>query len=182
MEQQVDRHNPAELTEKKERTFLGILGALLFSLAGAVLYLILHKVGYIASLTGLATAYISYFGYGLLSGNKHSIKGMIIAAVFALLITAVACFATFAWDLYSIAKSDTVIIPFSQLIPDTITLLKEGQVSYIKGFYEYGYSMDASAFYKDLGMSMLFCGLGIFGFVRGTLQKCKTQTQKDIAE
>ena len=71
MEQQTEHYNPAEITnEKKERVALGLLGALLFSLAGAALYLILRKVGYIASITGLTTAYISFFGYGLFSGNK----------------------------------------------------------------------------------------------------------------
>ncbi len=178
MEQQTEHYNPAEITnEKKERVALGLLGALLFSLAGAVLYLILRKVGYIASITGLATAYISFFGYGLFSGNKESKKGMVAAAVFAVLITAISCFVAFGWDLYSAAKADDIVIPFSQLLPDTIELLKNGEVRYIIGIYEITYSMDTANFYKDLGMSLLFCGLGIFGFIRSTNHKVRAKEQ-----
>lgn len=180
MEQQTDRYNPAEITDvKKERVFLGILGALLFSLAGAIVYLILHKVGYLSSLTGLVTAYIAFFGYGLLSGHKYSRKGMITAAVFSVLMTALACLIAFSLELLSLAKSDTVAIPLSQLLPDTIRLLKQGSISYIQGLYEYTYSVDAAVFYKDLGMSLLFCGLGIFGFVRNARLKVRAQEKKD---
>lgn len=183
MEQQTDHFNPAEITgEKKERVALGLLGALLFSLAGAVLYLILRKVGYIASITGLATAYISFFGYGLLSGNKESRKGMIIAAVFAMVITALACFGAFSWDLYAAAKADDIAIPFSQLIPDTVDLLKNGQVSYLKGVYEITYSMESTKFYTDIGMSLLFCGLGILGFIRSTTHKIREKDQDGVQQ
>ena len=54
---------PAEL-ETKENVFLGVIGALLFSLAGALVYFILNRVGYIASLSALVGAYCACFGYG----------------------------------------------------------------------------------------------------------------------
>ena len=102
---------------------------------------------------------------------------MVAAAVFAVLITAISCFVAFGWDLYAAAKADDIVIPFSRLFNDTIELLKKGQVSYIKGIYEITYSMDSSGFYKDLGMSLLFCGLGIFGFIRSTSHKVRAKEQ-----
>lgn len=178
MEQQTEHYNPAEITnEKKERVALGLLGALLFSLAGAVLYLILRKVGYIASITGLATAYISFFGYGLFSGNKESKKGMIAAAVFAVLITAIACFIAYTLELYEFLKKDNISLAIPQLISNALNLLKGSEISFVKGLYEYSYTYDSSVFYKDLGMSLLFCGLGIFGFIRSTNHKVRAKEQ-----
>ena len=76
MEQQVDHYNPAELTnEKKENISLGIIGALLFSLAGGLVFFLLDQLGYIASISGFVAIWAAFFGYGLFSGNKNSIKG-----------------------------------------------------------------------------------------------------------
>lgn len=172
MEPQSERNNP--IAQERERVFPGILGAFLFSLAGAVVYLILHRVGYIAGITGLATAYLSFFGYGLLSGNKESKKGMIVAAVFALGITVVSCWIAFAWELYALAKADSFYIPLSRLIPDTLTLLKNGQITY----RSIPYIVDPANFYKDLLTALAFCALGIFGLIRSIRMKKHNDTQE----
>ncbi|MBR5767747.1 MAG: hypothetical protein IKX86_03615 [Clostridia bacterium] len=39
--------------EKKENVVAGIVGAFLFSLAGAVVWVLLHLVGFVAAISGL---------------------------------------------------------------------------------------------------------------------------------
>ena len=60
---------PAEL-EPKENVALGIVGELLFSLAGALCYFLLSRVGYIATISALVGAYCACFGYGLFAHKK----------------------------------------------------------------------------------------------------------------
>ena len=91
---------------------------------------------------------------------------MIAAAVFAVLITAISCFVAFGWDLYAAAKADDIVIPFSQLLPDTIELLKNGEVRYIIGIYESLAmantiaAVEAGATYIDGSMRALGAGAG----------------------
>lgn len=57
----------ALLEEKpKENILLGIVGALLFSLAGTVTYFVLYQLGYLAALSGIVAVICAMYGYKLL--------------------------------------------------------------------------------------------------------------------
>ena len=183
MDQQTDRYDPADLTsEQNEKILLGVLGSLLFSLAGGLLHFLIYRLGYFASISGLIAAYAAFFGYGFFSGNKLSKKGMVIAAVVSILVTTVANFASYVYDVHQLVGSDGISLSFGDLLSHSFALLRDGSLEITKGRYIYGYEMDTAAFYKDLGVSLLFCGLGIFGFIRTTLQRIRAASKKSTLQ
>lgn len=63
--------NPAEIPVKRnENVALGVLGALLFSVAGGLAHFGLMQLGYIAAIGALAGMAASYFGYGLFPAGR----------------------------------------------------------------------------------------------------------------
>lgn len=59
----------------KENVFMGVLGAILFAIPGGALTFALSIFGYIAAISGIATAALAMLGYRIFSGaNKN--KGM----------------------------------------------------------------------------------------------------------
>ena len=59
----------------KENVFMGVLGAVLFAIPGGALTFALSIFGYIAAISGIATAALAMLGYRIFSGaNKN--KGM----------------------------------------------------------------------------------------------------------
>ena len=75
--------NPVQ--EKKENVLLGILGAFLFSLAGAVVWVVLDLIGFIAAISGLVGVFCAIHGYRIFAG-KLSKKGIIIAIIIAFIV------------------------------------------------------------------------------------------------
>lgn len=174
MEQQVDHYNPAELTnEKKENISLGIIGALLFSLAGGLVFFLLDQLGYIASISGFVAIWAAFFGYGLFSGNKNSIKGIIIAAIASVLVMLVANYVCYAYGLYAEAKEAGLSLTFREAFCALPSLIAGEQLVIPHGAYEYYYELDKGVFYKNLVISLLFCALGTFGFIQSTIKKIK---------
>ena len=106
---------PAEL-EAKENVFLGVIGALLFSLAGALVYFILNRVGYIASLSALVGAYCACFGYGLFTRKKGTKAGMISAAAATVIVMVLAVVFCLAFDLYEYIKDDYANVKLTEVL------------------------------------------------------------------
>lgn len=175
MEIQTNRYNPAELTEKKENVFLGIIGALLFSLAGAVVFFVLDLIGIIASISALVAVSAAFFGYGLFSGNKRSIKGVVIAAIAAVFAMLLASYFSYGYGLYSVAKEDGLSLTIWEALTKLPTLFSGKPIVIVSGLYEYTYELDSGMFYKNIAMSVLFCVLGAFGYIRSTVQKIKAE-------
>jgi len=84
---------------KSENVIAGIVGAFLFSLAGAAVWVVLDLIGFYAGISGLVGAVCAIQGYRIFSG-KLSKKGVIIAAVIALLVLVLAWYGCFVKDLY----------------------------------------------------------------------------------
>lgn len=89
--------NAPALEVKGENIVLGIVGAVLGALVGAALIVILDKIGYVASISGVVMAYLSLFLYTKFAG-KLSVKGIIVCIV----IMIITVFVT-EWLLYSFA-------------------------------------------------------------------------------
>ncbi|MBP5665719.1 MAG: hypothetical protein J6X87_05510 [Clostridia bacterium] len=87
-----------ETTEKKERVALGILGAFLFSLAGAAVWVLLDIVGFLAALSGLVGVFCAIQGYRIFSG-KLTKRGVIISVVVAFLVLVGAWYCCMARDM-----------------------------------------------------------------------------------
>jgi len=70
MEQQVEMYEE-ELNQKKYGNIpLGVLGALIFSLGGVALYLILYWANFIAWISGFVMYTLAALGYGLFTKTK----------------------------------------------------------------------------------------------------------------
>lgn len=69
--------------EKRENMLLGIIGALAGVLLGAVLWVILGQVGFIAGIAGYAIVYCGMKGYGML-GRVLSKKGIVICILLSI--------------------------------------------------------------------------------------------------
>lgn len=70
MEPNISARSPE--IEPKENILLGVLGAILFSLAGVIVYFLLDQLNFIASISAVVGAYAAVFGYGLFTKRKNS--------------------------------------------------------------------------------------------------------------
>ena len=64
------------LPREKERILAGTLGALLFALAGGVLWYVLYQFGFLAGISGLVGVVCAIKGYSIFA-KKESIKGLV---------------------------------------------------------------------------------------------------------
>lgn len=152
--------------QKKEKVFAGILGALLFSLAGGIVWFLLYQVGFLAAISGIVGVFCAIKGYGIF-GKRESVKGVIISTVMAFIVIVIAWYLCIGYDIYSayqewFAAGD---IDFTVSFFDAI-----GEVPL---FFED--SELATAYLKDLGIGLLFCVIGAFGYVKAAIGKAKNQ-------
>lgn len=166
--------NPAEI-EPKENVFLGVVGALLFSLAGALVYFLLSRVGYIASLSASVGALCACFGYGLFSRKKGTKAGVIAAAVTTVITMALAVVFCLAFDFYEYIQNDYANVKLTEVIGRTVRCLFDGTHQLDYGAHVYWFDM--SGFVKDLIGTAIFTALGIFGFVGTERNKRKAAAQ-----
>lgn len=74
------------IVSKKESIVMGIVGAFLGSLLGALCIIIVSQMGYVAALSGLVMAICTLKGYEML-GGKLTKKGIIIAILIMIVMT-----------------------------------------------------------------------------------------------
>ena len=79
---------------------MGILGAIIFSLIGCAIWIIIGKLGYISYLGGIAMAFSTIFGYHLF-GKKFDTLGLIISIVIVLVMVLVSNMFIYTWELLS---------------------------------------------------------------------------------
>ena len=155
-------HN--EESQIKENVVAGIVGAFLFSLAGAVVYFLLYLVGYVASISGLVGAVCAVKGYALFS-KKESKKGIVISAIIAVLVMVLAWYFCLAYDIYDAYKLafEAGEIDFSLTLVESIRyapiFLEDPEI--------------ASASYGNLALGLLFCLLGSGSYVFNKIKSGK---------
>lgn len=134
--------NPAEIPVKRnENVALGVLGALLFSVAGGLAHFGLMQFGYIAAISALVGMAASYFGYGLFSGRKNTVHGAILAVVFTMLMIVAAEYFTLAKEVFDVFKEEYEIT-FRDALAATPAFLEDPDVR--------------SGVLKDLGFALVF--------------------------
>lgn len=104
MEPNISARSPE--IEPKENILLGVLGAILFSLAGVIVYFLLDQLNFIASISAVVGAYAAVFGYGLFTKRKNSKTGIIVASVVTVIMMVLAVYLCTAYDLYSQVRAD----------------------------------------------------------------------------
>lgn len=106
----VNSVNPAE--KGSENVIAGLVGALLFSLIGVVLYVVIYQFNIIAGICGLVMFVLASFGYGVFSKskNKGSIPGLIISIIVTIVMIFVAEYFCLALEIYKVYSDFGVTI------------------------------------------------------------------------
>ena len=98
-------HTPANNDENvKENVLRGTLGALLFALAGGVLWVLLSRVGFLSGLSGIVGLLCAVKGYALF-GKKESKYGIFISIGATVLVLVIAWYFSLSWDVYDVMTS-----------------------------------------------------------------------------
>lgn len=154
---QMEEDRLVENEEKKQTAqgsyLMGALGALLGAAVGALLWAIVLSIGFIASIVGLAIAFLAAYGYTLFGGKegKGKIAILIVAIVIGVLLgTALAD----AYGIYQVIQSGGAYGLTTADIPDVLYTLFVNDADF------------RSATLKDLGMGFLFAALGAFGTLK----------------
>lgn len=137
----------------EENKFLGTLGALLGSLAGAVVYFLLNQMGFIASISGLAGTYCALSLYRKLAG-RQSVYGAVISIIFCVLSIVASCYFCLAYEVFQVGKAEGINIWLS--IRYSFKLLS--------------YSEILTHFLKNLMMGLIFCIIGISNALKRNAQ------------
>ena len=146
--------NPAE-DKAPENVPLGILGALVGAVIGGASIVLLGRLGYIASLSGLILAFCTLKGYELLAKGLSK-KGIVICIVLMVLTPFVADLTD--WALVIMDAWADYGITFGEAILAIPALMQDG-------------SIDMGEYFKNLGMIYLFVVLGGFYTVKNTIKK-----------
>lgn len=151
--------NPAELpVKRRENIALGVLGALLFSVAGGLVHFGLLQLGYIAWISALVGMAAGYFGYGLFSGRKNTVHGAILAVVFTMLMIVAAEYFSLSKVIYD-AYKDTLDITFRDAVASTSSFLQESEI--------------LTEVLKDIGIAFVFSIVEAVFFIRDAVRKSK---------
>lgn len=91
-----------EILSKKSKLLPGIVGALLGSMIGCVVYFFLWQVGYIAAIAGVVTALCAFKGYEMLGGvvDKKGVFACIAAILFSVYFANRLVWTYYAYTVY----------------------------------------------------------------------------------
>lgn len=150
--------NQTESTLSRERIGWGILGATLFSLAGAVVYYVLWSVNIIAAISGIICVICALKGYEIFAGARTK-RGILISVAVSAVMLVVAWYFCYCSDIRAYWES----------------AFAAGETDYVPTVWEclsYGYlDLPANPGYMvDLILSLAMGGLGCWGYVARSLR------------
>lgn len=102
-------HQPQYTSTKKGNMFTGLIGALLGSLIGVALWVLIYQFGYIAGIAGLAIFIFAVKGYFLL-GGKPEMKGFVLCILLTIVMIFVAEHVGLGVSIYRQWKKDYDIV------------------------------------------------------------------------
>lgn len=164
--EKVSREIEDENTRQKEEDtgsyISGTVGALLGALVGSVLWALVLSAGYVASIVGFVIGWLAEKGYNLLKGKQG--KGKVAILIIAVIVgVIVGNFALDAYDIMMMITSGEVEGVSIAQIPLIIlyTLIDNSEyLSYTLG---------------NIGIGLLFAGLGVFSLLRKAGQEVAGQ-------
>ncbi len=154
--------------QPKENVVAGLIGALLFSLAGGVLWFLLYQVGFLAGISGAVGVVCAIKGYEIFA-KKESLKGVVIAIVAAVLVMVLAWYLCLSLDVYQAyqdwyeAGEVDFTLTFGESVMNAYLFLFDSEI--------------ALAYFKDLGIGLLLCGVGAFQSVVNATKRVKLAKQ-----
>ena len=156
--------------EVKENVLAGVVGAFLFSLVGGILWFVLYQIGYLASISGLVGVICAVKGYTFFAKVKEeSKKCLVFSVMLTIVVLAISWYFCVAYDIYLVYQE----------------WFAAGEVDFTLTFFE---SVRAVSFFfedseilmgylKDLGLGILFAGLGVIYYL-----SMREKKKKKIAE
>ena len=92
-----------EILSQKSKLIPGFVGALLGSLIGCIVYVLIWQLGYVAAVAGLVTAVCAFKGYEMLGGVVDR-KGVIVCVLVIIFAVFFSNRLAFAYTIYSVNK------------------------------------------------------------------------------
>ena len=133
----------------------GTLGAFLGAVLGAAVWALVLNLGYLAALVGLLIGWLADKGYDLLRGKQG--KGKVAILIVAVVLGVV--LGTFAADAIALGR----MILNNELFGFTLTDIPKLIIRLLLTDGEY-----VRATLGNMGLGLLFAGLGVFGLLRKT--------------
>ena len=134
----------------------GLIGALLGALIGAVVWAAVYSLGFVSGLVGLLVGFLAVKGYDILKGKQA--KGKIAILIIAVIVGVVAG-------------------TFGGLCLDVMNSLNELGMSMDSFDWALEVCLEDSEIQGEiaanLGMGLVFAGLGVFGLIRNEWDKLK---------
>ena len=128
----------------------GTLGALIGALAGAVAYIILASIGYIAAISAVLAVFLGNYFYVKFGGKANNVKNIIVALV-SLVVLVLACVGIYYVEVGSvIAANNLNMTPFELIFSD----------EELTGYFVY-----------DMAMNVIFTIIGVVAQVASTKRK-----------
>ena len=176
---------PVDLTPRKSNVLLGFIGALVFSLIGSVIWVLIGTLGFISYLGALAMSFLVITGYKLL-GKRFDMAGLLTS----LLVVAAAVFASNVF-IHAIELSDGLTEIKEEIMAEVSTgdygltetdvnevlsligIYHTGVIDVFLHFFDYAGVIDRindygtghlstsilGTFWLNLGLSYLFAGI-----------------------
>lgn len=135
--------------QKEQNIPLGIVGAIIGSMAGGALIILLDRLGFVASVSGLVMAAATIFLYRKLA-KGISIKGLVICAV--IMVITVLLAENIAWSIAIVEELGKLgyDMTFGDVFNNFFKLLAEGYI-------------DGGRYAGSLALVYFFTALGSFG-------------------
>ena len=155
--------------QEKENVIAGIVGALLFALAGGALWFLLYQVGFLAGVSGIVAVVCAIKGYSLFA-KKESLKGVIIAVIAAIFIIVVAWYFCLSMDLYKVsqewyANGETdFALTFAEAVGSAYLFLSDGEI--------------LGAYLLDLGIGLALCCVGAYRSISNAVLRVKQEKEQ----
>lgn len=111
-----------------ENYALGILGAVIFSLGGALVYFGLYQLNFIAGISGFIMFVLAQLGYNIFAktNRKTTLAGMITSIVVMLVMIFVSEYFCLAFEIFNVFKDQG--ITFADAVAATPAFLAEPEV------------------------------------------------------
>lgn len=114
--------------EKQENVGMGVLGAVLFSIAGGALWVLLDRVGFLAGISGYVAFLCATKGYAIFAG-KQSKKGIIISVIASIVMMLIAAYVCLAWEVFDAFREMGTSVAFLDCLKYSYEFLADGEVA-----------------------------------------------------
>lgn len=140
----------------------GAIGAILGGIIGIIPWVIINSLGYIAAISGLIMAYLSFKGYQLMKGRRG--KGMIYIIIAVLIVfTYVAIIINQTIDIYNAYPGDKSDLPVLGLFGAQFIAPFANSTLY---FGDYYLTPDSGAMWGQIALGWFFAALGSVFYLR----------------